>query len=164
MANSTTFVATQMPQLRRFARVLTGSQTVADSYALATLEAANAAPPFNNEAEARLWLYRALLATWMRIEVREAESGLIPGAKKSPFDFNLMAVAPLPRAAFLLQSMEEFQKEQVADILQQPLRDVEYLIDQAGEELARQISTDVLLIEDEPFISIGHVARPAKCH
>jgi DNA-directed RNA polymerase specialized sigma24 family protein len=155
MTNSITFVATQMPQLRRFARVLTGSQTVADSYALATLEAADAAPPFSNEVEARLWLYRALLTTWMRIEVREAEPGLVPGAKKAPVEFTLMAVAPLPRAAFLLQSMEEFQKEQVADIMQRPLRDVEYLIDQAGEELARQISTNVLLVEEEQFTSVG---------
>jgi len=155
MTNSTTFVATQMPQLRRFARVLTGSQTVADSYALAALEAANTTPPFNNEAEARLWLYRALLAIWSRTEVRESESELVSNAKKSPIDGNLMAVSPLPRAAFLLQSMEEFQKEQVAYILQRPLRDVEYLIDQAGEELGRQISTDVPLIEDRPPISMN---------
>lgn len=152
MTNSTTFVATQMPRLRRFARVLTGSQTVADSYALAALEAANTAPPFHNEAEARHWLYRALLALWVRTDVQETESELVSSANKSPVDFQMMAVAPLPRAAFLLQSMEEFRKDQVADLLQQPLRDVEHLIDQASEELARQTGINFLMTEDRPLM------------
>jgi hypothetical protein len=48
--------------------------------------------------------------------------------------------------------MEEFRRNQVADILRRPLRDVECLIDQAGETLAGRISETCLDIEDEPFV------------
>jgi DNA-directed RNA polymerase specialized sigma24 family protein len=152
MADSTAFVATQIPRLRRFARALTGSQIVADVYALAALEAANAAPPFHDQAEARRWLYQTLLASWVHKSTLSTEPEVVSSASRSPIDLKLMAVAPLPRAAFLLESMEEFRSDQVADILQRPLRDVEHLIGQAGETLASQIIEDCLDIENEPFL------------
>jgi CheY-like chemotaxis protein len=154
MTESAALVTAQVPYLRRFARVLTGSQTIGDSYALVALEAAMADLTFDNPLDARGSLYRALLAVWTRIASQHPEPGRAADPKRSAVDFNLTAVAPLPRAAFLLRSMEEFSVDQVAAILQRPVPEVEELIDQAGEELAAQISTNVLIVEDEPFISL----------
>jgi CheY-like chemotaxis protein/DNA-directed RNA polymerase specialized sigma24 family protein len=154
MTNSAAFITAQVPYLRRFARVLTGSQAIGDSYALVAVEAAMAEPICDNPADARGSLYRALLAVWTGIANQHAEPARAADPNRSAVDFNLTAVAPLPRAAFLLRSMEEFSVDEVATILQRPVSDVEHLIDQAGEELATQISTNVLIVEDEPIISM----------
>jgi CheY-like chemotaxis protein len=70
--------------------------------------------------------------------------------------------------------MEEFTTPQVAAILQRPVAEVERLIEQAGAELAAHISTDVLIVEDEPLIAtdlqrlveqLGHrVPHVARTH
>lgn len=155
MTDSAAFVTGQVPYLRRFARVLTGSQAAGDSYALVAVQTAMAEPTFDNLADARSSLYRALIAVWTQIACQPAEFGNRTDAPGSRVDFNLTAVAPLPRAAFLLRSMEEFSVDEVAAILQRTVPEVESLIAQAGEELAAQISTNVLIVEDEPIISMG---------
>ena len=63
-------------------------------------------------------------------------------------------MTPLPRAAFLLHWVEGFSIERVAAVLECPASRVHALIEQAGEEIASQIATDVLIIEDEPVISM----------
>lgn len=149
-----TQVTAHVPYLRRFARALTGSQEVGDTYALASLEAALMEPPFDGATSSRLWLYRALVTVWERISGAEDEVEVSADPNNSHIDLDLTAVAPLPRAAFLLQSMEEFDTDQVAVILRRPASDVKRLIDQAGEELAAQISTDVPIVEDEPPVAM----------
>jgi CheY-like chemotaxis protein len=51
-------------------------------------------------------------------------------------------------------SLEGFDTNQVASILGVSAQDAASLIDQAGKEIANQIRTDVLIIEDEPFIAL----------
>jgi hypothetical protein len=50
--------------------------------------------------------------------------------------------------------MEGFTTDQAAEILERPVSDVGFLLDEAGREIAAQIATDVLIIEDEPMISM----------
>ena len=150
-----TQVAADMPYLRRFARVLTGSREVGDSYALAALEAALTEPTFDSATDARERLYQALVTAWEPIARDEVAFDVRAAPKTLGVDVNLTVVAPLPRAAFLLQSMEEFDIDQVAVILRRSVSDVEHLIDQAGEELAAQISSDVLITKDERMVSSG---------
>jgi DNA-directed RNA polymerase specialized sigma24 family protein len=150
-----TAIVPQMPYLRRFARALTGSQSSGDAYAAATLEAllaGSAALP--DDLEVRPGLYRILLKIWRSVAVNlkapDTEAADAAGAAAR----NLDAMTPLPRVAFLLRSMEGFSLEQVALILEKPAAEVESLIDRAGSEIAEQIRSDVLIIEDEPVIAM----------
>jgi CheY-like chemotaxis protein len=63
-------------------------------------------------------------------------------------------MTPRPRIAFLLRSLEGFTNEQIAQTLDCSLSEVQGLVDTAGREIAEQIRTDVLIIEDEPFIAL----------
>jgi DNA-directed RNA polymerase specialized sigma24 family protein/CheY-like chemotaxis protein len=139
-----------LPYLRRFARVLTGSQATGDAYASAALEAVVADRSVLSESmEPRAALFRVFLRIWQpvstRLEMPEDEQAA---------DRNLAAMTPLPRAAFLLHSVEGFPLDSIAAILDRSEEEVAQLIDTAGREIASQISTDVLIIEDEPIIAM----------
>ena len=54
----------------------------------------------------------------------------------------------------MLTSVEGFTAAQTAVILDISIGSVENLINQAGREIAKQVATDVLIIEDEPLIAI----------
>ena len=66
---------------------------------------------------------------------------------------NLEAITLRPRIAFLLSALEEFEISEVAAALECAVEEAKALIDAAGEEIADQIRTDVLIIEDEPWIA-----------
>ena len=68
---------------------------------------------------------------------------------------NLEAITLRPRIAFLLSALEDFETAEVAAALECTVDEAKALIDSAGEEIADQIRTDVLIIEDEPFVAIG---------
>jgi DNA-directed RNA polymerase specialized sigma24 family protein len=149
-----TAIVPQMPYLRRFARALSGSQSSGDAYAAATLEAIlGGEAELGSDLDPRPGLYRILLRIWSSVPINlagsEPETPAAAGAARS-----LDAITPLPRVAFLLRSMEGFSLDQVAAILDASADEVEALIDRAGSEIAAQISTDVLVIEDEPMIAM----------
>ncbi len=146
-----------LPYLRRFARALTGSQALGDSYALAALEAAVADPVGTYDGpDPGVVLYRLLLKIWTSAAGRPmataSNAAADPGLEAA--NRQLEAMTPLPRAAFLLHWVEGFSIERVAAVLECPAFRVHALIEQAGEEIASQIATDVLIIEDEPVISM----------
>jgi DNA-directed RNA polymerase specialized sigma24 family protein len=155
MSAYTASLAVQLPYLRRFARALTGSQEVGDSYALAALESAvGNADHAKEEDDPAIWLFRALLKVWTGVVLRHPEGASDPGQRAEAADLNLRAITPLPRAAFLLHSMEGFSIERVAAVLDCSIGDVRSLIEQAAREIGEQITTDVLIIEDELIISM----------
>ena len=63
-------------------------------------------------------------------------------------------ITPLPRQAFLLVALEGFSEEDAASILEIDVRQLRTLVEQSGRELAAEIATDVLIIEDETFIAM----------
>ena len=66
-----------------------------------------------------------------------------------------LAALPLQaRQAFLLVSVEEFERNEAAQILEVSESRVGELLEQASKEIGRQIATDVLIIEDEPLIAM----------
>src|SRR5262249_33572618 len=82
---------------------------------------------------------------------------------------------PLPRQAFLLLTLEAFSESEAAEILHVSIADLRDLVEESGREMAADLATDVLIIEDEAFIafdleglveSLGHRvvggARPTK--
>jgi CheY-like chemotaxis protein len=148
-------IASHIPYLRRFSRALTGSQAGGDAYVLATLEAIVADPAgFEAGNDVRSELYKAFLRVWRSMPVNEHTdqvelSGDEHGARR-----NLVAISLRPRIAFLLSSLEGFETNEVGRVLECTPAEAAQLIDSAGKEIANQIRTDVLIIEDEPFIAL----------
>ncbi|TVR06723.1 MAG: response regulator [Salinarimonadaceae bacterium] len=145
-------VAPQLPYLRRYARALTGTQSAGDAYVVATLEALIADPgTLSSNADARLALFRIFSAIWNSLGVNERGEPVEPGA---PAETRLNEIAPAPRQAFLLSCLEGFSEEESAHILQVDVDTIRELVDEAGRELAADIATDVMIIEDEPLIAM----------
>lgn len=149
-------IASQIPYLRRFARALTASQAGGDAYVLATLEAIVADPNiFAAAGDVRTALYRFFLKVWDSMPV----NGHVDQAGFSCDELgacrSLETISLRPRIAFLLSAIEGFATAEVADTLECSVAEASSLIDAAGREIADQIRTDVLIIEDEPFIALG---------
>ena len=167
-------ISSHIPYLRRFARALSGTQASGDAYVLATLEAIVADPSaIQQGAHVRTSLYRIFLKVWGISNINDPAAGVTPpdeaGARRS-----LDAISLRPRIAFLLSSLEGFDTAEVAKTLDCPIDEAAKLIDAASKELADQIRTDVLIIEDEPFIALDlqtlveelghHVIAIARTH
>ena len=143
-------IAPHLPYLRRFARALTGSQESGDAYVVAVLETLVADPQsFPQGQMKRVGLYKCFLKVWNSISINQE-----PTVPKTQADRSLEAITPMPRQAFLLASVEGFTTQQIAEILDCPPETVTQLIEEAGAQIAEQTATDVLIIEDEPLISM----------
>jgi CheY-like chemotaxis protein len=166
--------APHLPYLRRFSRALTGSQKSGDAYVVSVLEALVADPSsFNVERDPRLELFRAFCRYWNSVGINLTHEEL------SSEDIDrrarrLDSITPLPRQAFLLMSVEDFTLEEAAYVLGKSEEETSRLVEQAGREIAQQMATEVLIIEDEPLIamdieslvrSLGHdVTEVARTH
>jgi CheY-like chemotaxis protein len=166
--------APHLPYLRRFARALTGGQKSGDAYVVSVLEALVADPEsFDSENDPRTELFKAFCRYWNSIEVNLAKTEYEPD-ELNDASRRLEAITPLPRQAFLLMAVEDFSASEIAYILGKSEAEVARLVDQAGKEIAEQVATDVLIIEDEPLIamdieglvqSLGHsVNEIARTH
>lgn len=144
-------IAPHLPYLRRFARAMTGNQERGDAYVLALLEALIADPAsFPADRDPRVSLYKCFLKIWNSISINNGPA--VP--LDSLADMRLDVLTARPRQAFLLASVEGFTTQQVAEILGCSRNEVIALVNRAGEEIAEQVATDVLIIEDEPLISM----------
>ncbi len=169
-------IVPQLPYLRRFARALCGSQRGGDAYVAAVLETLIAEPSsFRLDFEPRVALYQRFLQVWNSVDFNTVRwSELSDREDEAAAVRSLGSITPRPRQAFLLTSVECFTAAQVAQILDTDEREVAALIADAGREIAEQVATDVLIIEDEPLIamdlaelakSLGHrVVGRARTH
>ena len=149
-------VAPHLPYLRRFARSLTGSQEVGDSYVMAVLETLIAEPKaFDAALPPRLALYKIFVRVWNSLSMQQLASDEPPPTSETLApDRRLEALTPAPRQAFLLVSVEGFSTDEAAKILGSTPAHTQTLLHQAGAEIAQQLSADVLIIEDEPLIAL----------
>ena len=146
-------IAPHLPYLRRFARALAGTQTAGDTYVAATIEVLIEDPTlFDSDLDPRVALYRTFAGLWNSVGLNLKPE--IATGPANPVDRKLESITPLPRQAFLLGSVEGFRVPEIAHILGLDMGEVEALIDQAGREIAAQVATDVLVIEDEPMIAM----------
>jgi DNA-directed RNA polymerase specialized sigma24 family protein len=146
-------IAQHLPFLRRYARALTGSQHSGDAYVAAALEALIADPDAADpQGSPRVALYRLFTRLWNSVDIN-GEVDPAPAAKL-PVERRLEQITPLPRQAFLLVALEGFSEEDAATILDTGVRTLRELVEQSGRELAAEIATDVLIIEDETFIAM----------
>jgi CheY-like chemotaxis protein/DNA-directed RNA polymerase specialized sigma24 family protein len=143
-------IASHLPYLRRYARALTGSQQSGDAYVAATLEAVVADPSvFPRDLPGRIAVYKLFVQMWSSANQPER----MP-VDRGAVEMNLDALTPLPRQAFLLRTVEGFSIDDVAMILGRRPIEAMQLVEQAGREIAEQVATSVLIIEDEPIIAL----------
>jgi len=163
-------IAPHVPHLRRFARLLTGSQAGGDAAVERALQAVAADPSTFPRLPPRVALYRFFLTTHARNQREPAPAPDLFGGTAAR---SLAALTPEGRQAFFLVSVEDFTPGETAQILGLPERRVATLIAESGAEIGRQIATDVLVIEDEPLIALdlkhmleglGHRVAVARTH
>jgi len=145
-------VKDHLPILRRYARALTGSQESGDSYVAAALEALTEdSSLIGQQTSVRVGMFRVFSKIWNSLEVNATGKEPI---NPRPSDRHLGQIGAMPRQAFLLVSLEGFSEEDAAKILDVSASKVRDLIDECGRELASQIATNILIIEDEALIAM----------
>ncbi len=145
-------VAQHLPYLRRYARALSGSQAAGDAYVAATLEALIHDPSvLENGSSTRIALYRMFTKIWNSVALN-GKTGAAGDAQ--PVERHLAQIAPRPRQAFLLVALEGLSEDDAAKVLDIDVPTLRELVEDSGRELAAEIATDVLIIEDETFIAL----------
>lgn len=148
------WIGGQLPYLRRYARALVGDQEGGDVHVTATLEKIlNDPATFDQSLGRRVALYRVFCDVYRSAPQLPAPSQA-SASGESEVASRLGTLAVMPREAFLLVAMEEFTVEDTAKILRTDTQEVNELLATAGSEIASQIATEVLIIEDEPLISM----------
>jgi len=148
-------IGVQLPYLRRYARALTGSQHSGDAYVRATLEAALADQVLLDEiSEGRVALYSAFNRIWSSSHIDRIEPESDTGVHEQAAQVRLASITPTHRQALLLTTLEEFSREDAAAVLDIDVGDVDELVAQAVREIEGETAIDVLIIEDEPLISM----------
>jgi CheY-like chemotaxis protein/DNA-directed RNA polymerase specialized sigma24 family protein len=147
-------IARQLPYLRRYARILTGSQSLGDGLVRELLEAALV----DSDLRATISLSRVgLFAAFSRIYAAagaELAVGAPAPAEVARAASRLELVTPTARQALLLDAIEDFPAGEIAEILGCREDAVRALIDSAIAEIERGSHVNVLIIEDEPLIAL----------
>jgi DNA-directed RNA polymerase specialized sigma24 family protein/AmiR/NasT family two-component response regulator len=150
--SSSRSVAHYLPYLRRYARALAGSQSSGDAYVAATLEAIGKEPQLlNTSTNPRVVLFEIFSAIWNSLSINAEAEPITSGAS---VDRRLAQIASGPRQAFLLISVEGFSEDEAAHVLRIDVVTLRRLVEDAGREVAAEIATDVLIIEDETLIAM----------
>jgi len=148
-------IAEHLPYLRRYARALCGTQKSGDAYVRACLETIVADPSvIGSDSTPRVGLYRLFHKLWgsANVDLRTvANSRPQPAAG---VEKKLGELTPARRQALLLTAMEGFNVSDTARILGVGEEEVKQMVAQAVREISDQPSTKVLIIEDEPIISL----------
>ena len=149
-------VAQQLPYLRRYARALTGAQRTGDALVKRTLESIVANPAsYDRALGPRVALYRAFQRSWSGTQAGAGVSSPHGPPHEAPdIGERLRALNPIRRQALLLTAMEDFSHADAATILECSLDDVDQMVRDALLDLVAQTPASVLIIEDEPVISL----------
>ena len=149
-------IAAHLPYLRRYARALTGSQATGDAFVRATLEAALSDDDLRDSLQGgRVPLYRAFNKVWASAYIDDRdESASDADTREGAVQSSLSAATPVSRQALLLTTLEDFSDEEAAEIMDMDEADVRRLVQEAIDEIDRESATSVLIIEDEPLISM----------
>ncbi|MDE1915156.1 MAG: response regulator [Sphingomonadales bacterium] len=144
-------MASSLPYLRRYARAVTGSQSMGDNLVRMTLSAALEDETLLESISAdRAGLYRAFTIVWASVDPDVGREGVAPAPDTIS---QLGRVSTLRRQALLLNQLEDFSIAEAAHILGVTGEEAETLVKEAFADIARDSVADVLIIEDEPLIS-----------
>jgi len=148
-------IKAHIPYLRRFSRALTGTREGGDDYVLAMLEIIVADQSKISASEnLKIALYRLLLEIWRAAPIDAHANHSVTSENEAAARRNLDAISALPRIAFLLNALEGFSLAEVGRILNVSEAVGRTLVDAANSEIADQIATNVLIIEDEPLVAL----------
>jgi DNA-directed RNA polymerase specialized sigma24 family protein/CheY-like chemotaxis protein len=148
-------ITTNLPYLRRYARALCGSQSSGDAFVRATLEAALADGDLRASlADGRVPLYQAFTRLWESANLEVAGGSPGQDFHEAAAQERLSQITPPSRQALLLTTVEDFSYEETAEIMDLSPDEVAELAAEAVREIEREATTSVLIIEDEPLISM----------
>ena len=144
-------IAPLLPYLRRFSRALNGSQAIGDAYLTATLESLlRDRSSFARNLPPRQALYQFYLGVWSR-PIRD---DFVDASEQSAFDRNLAALSPHVRQAFLLTTVEGFSQDEAATVMGVDCARLVALLERGARDLAHELASSILIIEDEPIIAM----------
>ena len=144
-------IAPHLPYLRRYARAITGTQASGDAYVTAVLETLITDPSsFPSDMDPKTALFLMFTKIWNSASARVET----PAADRLKPEEKIDSITPQPRQAFLLTAVEKFKPSSVAQILNVSSDEVSNLLDVAALEIAQQLATKVMIIEDEPIIAM----------
>jgi CheY-like chemotaxis protein len=133
----------ELPYLRRYARALTGSQTLGDAAVRETLEALLVAPhEFDMVQPPRLELYRVFHKLWHGMAQVGGDGGPVG------------RLAVRARQSLLLTAIEGFSVSQTAQIQDRTIEKVAAEILAAREAITNDLQANVMIIEDESIIAL----------
>lgn len=137
----------EMPFLRRYARALTGSQSLGDAAVREMLEALLEAPDeFDSQKPVRAELFRIFHRLWNPEMV---------GTLASKGRSGVIAQFPIVmRQSLLLTAVEGFSQADAANILGLEAGRVGELVSDARSAIEDALSAEVLIIEDESIIAM----------
>ena len=142
-------IGPHLPYLRRFARALCGTQDSGDAYVVATLETLVAdSTALRADLNPKVALYQIFLSIWNGAPI----NGKPP--LRIDHDAKLENLTPRSRQAFLLTTVEGFTPSDAATVMRLDDREFAELSETAAREIAEQVATEVLIIEDEPIIAM----------
>lgn len=148
-------IAPLLPYLRRYARALAGTQQSGDAYVRACLQALVADQSIiDTSGGVKIGLYRLFHVLWNATLVPPAAYDGSTSIFEQTTQQRLSTMPPESRQALLLSTLEGFSLPETAQIVQKNVEDVAQLIQRAVDEIDRQTKTNVLIIEDEPLISM----------
>jgi CheY-like chemotaxis protein len=133
----------ELPYLRRYARALTGSQTLGDAGVRETLQALLAAPhEFDMTKSPRTELYRIFHQLWSGMGAVNDTGGMV-------------GTLPLPaRQSLLLTAVEGFSHADTATILGASVETVTADVATARQAITDSLTAKVMIIEDEAIIAL----------
>ena len=147
-------LASQLPYLRRYARALTGSQQAGDACVRATLEAALADRAVLEEAaQGRIPLYAVFTRICSNAKL-QVTAGAPAGLHERAAQAHLARMSPESRQALLLTTLEDLSPADAGRVLGRSADEIRALVAAAVAEIQRGTATRVLIIEDEPLISL----------
>ena len=148
--NFTSAVAPELPFLRRYARAMTGSQTLGDAAVRQSLEAILASPDmFDGEQPARVELYRIFHNIW-----QPAGADLASGSAIGDLDL-------VGRQALLLTAVEGFSIAEAAQILDVKPDILSDNLETAQQTISAMLQSRIMIIEDEAVIAL-HIQAIVK--
>ncbi len=146
-------ISAHIPYVRRFARALSGSQSHGDAHVVAMLEALiEDQDLLPRDVPARIAVYKIFAKLWLSTNRSDRPIPML--TEHYGVERRIEMLTPRSRQAFLLQAVEGFTLREVAQILEVGVDEATALVDQAGREIAEQVATSVLIIEDEPVIAL----------
>ena len=165
-------VSSHLPFLRRYARALTGSQVSGDKYVEAALNTlVNQPELITDKTSVRVEMFRIFSKIWNSLAVNGQSDPSTP-IRRTGISARS---APCPGRRFCWCRWKVSRRRRRHAFWALALSELRELIDECGRELASQIATNIMIIEDEALIAmdlqslvenLGHdvqgVARTAR--